>query len=359
MQVDFDRLCRYHEDGKIRHSVSAGRPDLHVWCYSQATVYNGDWDDLTRLCRGLVTDGEGHVISRPFPKFFNWGQAEAPGPEVTSGPFTAYDKEDGTLIIVGLDHDGEVVVSTKGSFDTWHSAEARKMLGDWKPAEGSTAIFAFIHPDNRIVVDYAGRQELVLLGAVAHVDGYDGFTPDQYADESNWQGALAVPRVFHLPTMLQTVADPENGPNREGFVLVWNQPGLDGPAHRVKIKFSQYVNLHRTLSRISNVSVWEALKDGTFEALLDLVPDEIYDKVRETANELNCQFELARGTVRIAAGLAQAQSDVRREQAEFVLMVQDAAPSNIVFAALDGKDITERVWDWIKPERDESWAFLR
>ena len=58
MQIDFDRLSRYHEDGKIRHSVSTERPDLHVWCYSQATVYNEDWDDLTRLCRGLVTDSD-------------------------------------------------------------------------------------------------------------------------------------------------------------------------------------------------------------------------------------------------------------------------------------------------------------
>ena len=359
MQVDFDRLCKYHEDKKVRHSVHPERPDLHVWCYSQSTVYNGEWDDLTRLCRGLVTDNEGHVLSRPFPKFFNWGQAEAPGPEITEHPFTAYDKEDGTLIIVGLDHDGEVLVSTKGSFSTWHSEEARKMLGDWKPVEGSTAVFEFIHPDNRIVVDYQGRQELVLLGAVAHVDGYDGFTPAQYADESNWNGALAVPRVFHLPTMLQTVADPENGPNREGFVLVWNQPGLDGPAHRVKIKFSQYVNLHRTLSRISNVSVWESLKDGTFEALLDLVPDEIYDKVRETADELNAQHEALRIEIETEAVLAKGGRTLRKEQAEYVLHESNTEHKSIVFAALDRKDITGRVWDAIKPERDESWAFLK
>lgn len=358
MQVDFDRLCRYHEDGKIRHSVSAGRPDLHVWCYSQATVYNGEWDDLTRLCRGLVTDGEGHVISRPFPKFFNWGQEEAPGPEITEQPFLAYDKEDGTLIIVGLDHDGEVVVSTKGSFDTWHSAEARKMLGYWKPVEGSTAVFEFIHPDNRIVVDYHGRQELVLLGAVAHEDGYDAFTPAQYAEESSWNGALVSPRAFHLPTMLRTVADPENGPNREGFVLVWPSDPA-GPAHRVKIKFAQYVNLHRMLSRISNVSVWEALKDGTFEALLELVPDEIYDKVRETADDLISKHEALRIEIVTEAVLAKGGRTLRKEQAEYVLHESTTEHKSIVFAALDKKDITGRVWDAIKPQRDESWAFLK
>lgn len=357
MQIDFDRLMRYHEDGKIRHSVSTERPDLHVWCYSQATVYNSDWDDLTRLCRGLVTDSEGNVFSRPFPKFFNWGQPEAPGPEVTSQPFTAYDKMDGSLIIVGTDSNGDAVVSTKGSFDTWHSAEARKMLGDWAPKPGSTVIFEFIHPDNRIVVDYGVREELVLLGAVWNDDGLDHFKPHDVANEMNWFGSVVNPRKFHLPTLLQTIADPENGENREGFVLVWDSP--DGPAHRVKLKFAQYVNLHRTLSRISNVSVWEALKDGTFEALLELVPDEIYDKVRETADDLISKHEALRIEIETEAVLAKGGRTLRKEQAEYVLHESTTEHKSIVFAVLDRKDITDRVWDAIKPERDESWAFLK
>lgn len=355
MQVDIDRLNQYHFDGKLRHSAHPDR-DLHVWCYSQATVFNSEWDDITRLCRGLVTDSDGNVLSRPFPKFFNWGQAEAPGPEITHKPFLAYDKEDGSLIIVGRDLNGDVIVSTKGSFSTWHSEVAREMLGGWAPVEGSTAVFEFIHPDNRIVVDYQGRQELVLLGAVAHADGADHFTPEQYADESNWQGALAVPRKFNLHAMLQTVADPENGPNREGFVLVWPVP--DGPSHRVKIKFAQYINLHRTLSRISNVSVWEALKDGTFEALLDLVPDEIYDKVRETADELIQQHQTTQFLIALHLKAAQ-EFETRKEQAAWILSNDEIEHKSIVFAALDGKIVSPRVWDAIKPERDESWAFLR
>lgn len=359
MQVDFDRLSRYHEDGKIRHSVSTERPDLHVWCYSQATVYNGEWDDLTRLCRGLVTDGEGNVLSRPFPKFFNWGQVEAPGPEVTSTPFTAYDKMDGSLIIVGTDLNGDVVVSTKGSFDTWHSAEARKMLDGqgWAPIPGSTVMFEFIHPDNRIVIDYQGRQELVLLGAVWNDDGMDHFSPQVVADEMNWQGALANPRQFHLPAMLQTVADPEAGENREGFVLVWEN--LDGgPAHRVKVKFAQYVNLHRMLSRISNVSVWEALKDGTFEALLELVPDEIYDKVRETADELIQTYQSLAFTLALQLKDVE-RFETRKEAAAYVMANADIEHKSIIFAMLDGKIVNDRVWDAIKPQRDESWAFLK
>lgn len=352
MQLDIDRLNQYHEAGKLRRGKHPDR-DLFVWCYSVQTVYTQDWDDLTLMCRGLQTDAEGNVLARPFPKFFNWGQPQAPGPEVTGAPFWAYDKEDGTLIIVGLDSDGEALVSTKGSFTTWHSEKAREMLGGWKPVEGSTAVFEFIHPDNRIVVDYGGRESLVLLGAVANEDGCDHFQPEQYADESGWFGDLATPRAFNLQSMLQTVQDPENGPNREGFVLIWPNP--EGPSHRAKIKFAQYIHLHAVLSRISNVSVWEALRDNTLPALLEIVPDEIYDKVRETADELIRQSNNLHTDV-MGAMYSARSFEGRKAQAEWILKQPH---SSLIFAALDGKDIWPKVWATIKPERDESWTFLK
>lgn len=354
MQVDFDRLSKYHEEGKLRHSVDPSG-DLHIWCYSQATVYNRDWDDLTRLCRGLVTDADGYVVSRPFPKFFNWGEPEAPGPEITQGPFWAYDKEDGTLIIVGTDRDGGVVVSTKGSFSTWHSEAAREMLEGWKPVPGSTAIFELIHPDNRIVIDYGQRKDLVLLGAVANETGEDHFTPENYAIESGWYGELVKPRAFNLQNMLRTVQDPEAGPNREGFVLLWPNP--DGPSPRVKIKFAQYIQLHATLSRLSNVAVWEALSNGTFEALLEIVPDEMYDKVRECADELNQRFVRIKVDAQFLKAAAD-HFDTRKEQADFLLKQHnDLAP--IVFKMLDGRNVDHMIWSQIKPARDTTWTFLK
>jgi len=354
MQVDFDRLNQYHETGKLRRGVHPDR-NLFVWCYSQATVYNDEWDDLTTLCRGLVTDDQGNVISRPFPKFFNWGQSRAPGPEITDKPFWAFDKVDGSLIIVGLDSDGEAVVSTKGSFTTWHSTFARKMLNGWKPVEGSTAIFEFIHPNNRIVIDYGDREELVLLGAVANETGEDHFTPENYADESGWFGALCPPQQIRLQSMLQTVQDPENGPNKEGFVLLWPNP--TGPSHRVKIKFAQYVNLHRVLSRMNNVAVWEALSTGTFDALLELCPDEIYDKVRECADELNGRHHNLVAHVLDECAEVAALHDNRKDQAAWVL--ENSPIPSLVFKGLDGKDVDRAAWEFIKPALDTTWTFLK
>lgn len=353
MQVDFDRLSKYHAEGKLRHSASPGG-DLHVWCYSQATVFSRDWDDLTRMCRGLVTDGDGTVVSRPFPKFFNWGEPEAPQEPLTRTPFWAYDKIDGTLIVVGM-YNGESVVSTKGSFTTWHSEVARDLLQGWKPIEGSTGIFELIHPDNRIVIDYGGREDLIMLGAVANETGEDHFRPDTYADESGWTGETTPPRSFNLINMIQTVQDPEAGPGREGFVLLWPNP--TGPSPRVKLKFAQYIDLHYRLSRLSNVAVWEALSTGTFDALLEVVPDEMYDLVRECADQLNSEFNRVYALADQARAYASSNFITRREQAEWILT--NSSVAGITFKLLDARTVDQMIWNEIKPVRDTSWTFLK
>jgi len=354
MQVDFDRLMGYHQAGKLRHALHPDR-DLHVWCYSQATVFTRDWDDLTRMCRGLVTDSEGNVASRPFPKFFNWGEPEAPSDP--SIPFWAYDKMDGSLIVVGADIHGKRVVSTKGSFTTWHSEKAAQLLGNWKPRSGWTAMFEFIDPGNRIVVDYGEQSGLVLLGAVENKSGEDHFTPDDVADGMDWMGDTVVGREFNLVHMLHTVSNPDNGKNKEGFVLVYPNP--DGPSPRLKIKFAQYVNLHRTLSRLSNVSVWEALSNDTFSDLLEVVPDELFDKVRQCADDLISDHMIQKQIAQTIADVAIATYGTRREQADFILGDQNEANPALVFKILDGKDITDAAWALVKPELDRSWAFLK
>lgn len=352
MQVDIDRLWRYHEDGKLRHGSHPSR-DLHVWCYSQSTVYNRDWDDLTRLCRGLVTNGEGFVISRPFPKFYNWGEPEAPSD--LSRSFIAYDKMDGSLLIVGNDEDGSSVVSTKGSFTTWHSERARELIGSWSPKNGMTAIFEFIDPMNRIVVDYGEYSGLTLLGAVDNETGEDHFTPDDVAETMGWTGDIVTSRNFKLVNMLSTMADLENGTNREGFVLVY--PEMGRPSERVKLKFAQYVNLHRMLSRLNNVAVWEALMSGTFDDLLDVVPDELYDKVRECANELDGLFQAKMFEAKADATLASALFETRKEQAAWV--IDNSKVSSLTFKVLDNRDITTLAWAAVKPELDREWQFLK
>ncbi len=353
MQLDIERLNDYHQQGRLRKSDHPTLP-LHVWTYSQKTVFEREWDDLTLMCRGLVTDDEGNIVSRPFPKFFNWGEPLAPSN--TSQAFYAYEKMDGTLIVAGK-YKGELVVSTKGSFTTWHAEKAAEYLQGFDPLNGCTAIFEFIHPLNRIVVDYGDYEGCILLGGVENDSGCDHFQPDIYAEQCGWWGDVVRPHKLLLTTAVEMVKNPENGANHEGFVIVFPNP--DGPSTRVKLKFAQYVQLHSILTRLNNVSIWEAIRDGQLEALLDVIPDEMYDQISTYSDELIQEAAKILAAHTVYAATAEVAWITRKEQAEYIKT--HAEYPAIAFFLLDGKIEQARLkaYDMIKPGAAESWTYLK
>lgn len=283
LQFELEDLYAHEQAGLVKSSKNA--EGYTVWCYTQKAVVEQAWDEITLSARGLVYAPDGTLVSRPFRKFFNWDQPQA---VVETGPFLAFDKYDGTLIVVG-EHEGRAIVSTKGSFDTWHSEAARELLKWYVPPKGLTVMFELIHPNNRIVIDYGDLETLVLLGAVDNDDGYD-FYPHEVADSTDWHGEVAVARSFNFQSMLQTIANPESGKredggaDREGFVVLWRKP--DAPGNRVKLKFSLYVQLHGVYTGLTNRRVWECLRDRTLDALYELAPDELHEAIAATADEV-------------------------------------------------------------------------
>src|ERR1700744_2448922 len=52
--------------------------NLTILNYTERCQYErGLWNEVTLACRGLIHDGAGNVVARPFRKFFNYGQGEA------------------------------------------------------------------------------------------------------------------------------------------------------------------------------------------------------------------------------------------------------------------------------------------
>ena len=74
--------------------------------------------------------------------------------------------------------------------------------------------------------------------------------------------------------------------DKEGYVIRFKN------GFRMKIKGNEYKRLHRILTNISNRDIWEYLKEGKpLDEILDKVPDEFYNWVRETESSLKTQFE--------------------------------------------------------------------
>lgn len=271
-------------------------PDYDLWIYNYGpkAQYERNWNAATLAARGLILDGAGNVVARPFPKFFN--MAEHSRSDITfSKPFVITDKMDGSLGISYRLPTGYPAIATRGSFSSEQAKWATEHLYESYPEfvaeykeinDPTTWLFEIIYPENRIVVDYGGMADLVLLAVIDLETGRD-------ADDRKawWPGQVV--KTYDVSCKPRDVVEqlkPTDDGNTEGYVLRFDWPKV-GPQARVKVKLEEYCRLHRILTGVSNLSIWEYLKDGKdMNELLDKVPDEFYDWVKSTVRGLQDQF---------------------------------------------------------------------
>lgn len=342
---NLDLLNKHVSDG-IVNVQKHDNFDYYIYNYSQTVQFQKLWDDVTVDCRGLILDGVGNIVARPFRKFFNLQEHDVNSIPFDL-PFTVFEKMDGSLGITYKGEDGEVYVATRGSFQSEQAIKATQMLkGDsdlynfvLSLSDDYTLLFEIIYPENRIVVDYGDSQKLVLLGSY-HIKTGEFTSPHYY---KSIFPCLNVPQVFDVSSIDELKNSDET--NFEGYVVRFDND------FRVKVKLDEYVRLHRLMTNVSNVSVWESLKNGDdIETLLVNVPDEFYDWMSEIINGLRDEFNkiesFANSVYQNVGGLSRAEianqllrggSDEQKEVA------------TVVFAMMDGKNYDDRIWKMIRP----------
>ena len=328
----FDRtqLKKYLEEGWIRVQKHPNHP-LFIYNYTQTTQFEGYWNDITLSCRGLILDEQGRVVARPFRKFFNLG--ESTHQVIPNEPFEVFEKMDGSLGILYW-HAGQPFIASRGSFSSKQAVEANRMLyGQYRDAIGrldisKTYLFEIIYPANRIVVDYGQKRQLVLLAVINTQTGQEAPLEDL--------GFPVVKRYQGIDDLDQLLTLQEK--NREGFVIRF-AGGL-----RYKVKFAEYVHIHRLVTQVSSVSVWENLKTGQpVEELIEKLPDEFYHWVKETRSELWLAYQAIEETC---------QRDfrtfaTRKETANYFM---ECSYPNVLFKMLDGKPYADTIWRMVRPE---------
>ncbi|NMO56036.1 hypothetical protein HH310_33255 [Actinoplanes sp. TBRC 11911] len=191
------------ENGHVRIQHHPSLPFL-IYNYTEACQYAGAWTPVTLACRGLIVDAGGRVVARGFEKFFNHDQPQAPRLDPAAA-VRVTDKADGSLGIVYHDGTGWAV-ATRGSFASDQAVHATKVLRtkypDFVPPDGLTVLVEIIYPENRIVIDYAGLDDLVLLGAV-EVAGGRSFGPSAVP---TWPGPAV--ESFGYATLAEALAAP-------------------------------------------------------------------------------------------------------------------------------------------------------
>ncbi len=340
-----DHLRPFTEAGLISERKHPRAP-LWIYNYTSRAVYERRWTPETLACRGLILDDADRIVARPFPKFFNLDE-HSRSDILFRRPFTVTEKMDGSLGVY-YEVEGVPAIATRGAFDNdqaqWATRHLAAHYPNWRAPSGVTALFEIIYPANRIVIDYRGREALVLLAVINNETGLD-----EDLASVDWPGPIV--RHFEAtgmkPRDIAAALGQDDG-NSEGFVLRFD----DRHRHvRMKVKLSEYIRLHRLVTGVSNKSIWEALRAGsTLDELLDRVPDEFYDWVRqEQSRQLaEHQRQLAAARARFEELVASLPHGWGRK--EFAMAAQRQDKAELLFLLLDGKDITDRVWRALEPE---------
>jgi putative RNA ligase len=332
------------EAGFIRAQTHPDLP-LTIYNYTEKCAFEDVWSETTLTCRGLIAHtATGEVIARPYVKFFNHGQPGAPAIPLDA-PVEVTDKADGSLGIIYPTPDG-YAVATRGSFESDQAVRATKILREryagWTPPADHTVLVEIVYPENRIVIDYEGMEDLILLGAV-HIAAGRTVPPTRV----RWPGPVV--ESFAYATFGAALAAPAR-PNREGLVV-----HVPATGDRVKIKYAEYLRLHKIVTGLTSRTIWEALVAGeTISAICEPLPDEFHGWARAVAASLHARVEAGVADVErvfqaIVAGLGQ-----RHSRKDFALVAAKHDLRGHLFARLDGKDLRPALWQAAKPEAGET-----
>ena len=352
-------LNKYVNEGRIERNPHPTLP-IAVYNYSRETQFKNDWDEITLSMRGTIIDDKGYVVASAFPKFFNYEEVIDQVP-VNGDYVYVQEKVDGSLGILFYYQD-EWHLATKGSFTSDQAKKGMEILREKYPVfdqvffKEVTYIVEIIYPSNRIVVDYKDKEKLVFLST--SINGV----------EQHWTTSLSLfkgsgikksdivkcEQHFSFGTDLYKSLKDKNTKNEEGFILRF-QPGN----FRMKIKFEEYVRLHRLLTNFSNVDIWETLKEGKdINILLERVPDEFDAWVRKTITDLRYHkyaIEERAGKIHYYFRYGKyTDREIEPTKKEFAQHLEfckvEPSIKAICFSIWDGKNYDDIVWKMLRPK---------
>jgi RNA ligase len=264
---------------------------------------------------------------------------------------------DGSLGIL-FNYDDEWVMATRGSFTSEQAIKGLEIVKSMYFLDSWLKEYAYlveiIYPENRIVVDYKGKEKVVFLSVVLN-EGWKWKPTDD--TELHWTTATMIlssngvkksdivktEQHFNFSDELYQSLKEKNEKNKEGFVLRF-QPGN----FRMKIKFEDYVALHKIMTNLSTTSVWEVLSSGeSMDNLLKGVPDEFFNKIKEYETELLNEFSVLKAEYEDHFESIK-RLGTRKLFAQFA--TTGFKHPSMLFGLLDGKDIGPTIWRIIKPE---------
>jgi RNA ligase len=335
----FNDWKRYGEVNVFR------KDDLLLFNYTTKAQYEGRWNFFETVSRGLIIQRKtGEIVARPFDKFWNWLER---GRRARGHIVTVTEKLDGSLGIL-YRHKGEYRFATRGSFEGIQAEWATKYLQTYfdindLPHE-LTLLFEIIFPDNRVVLDYGGREDLVLLAARnRHTGDYLAFFPDVYNLAQRY--GFSLPQTYQFNDVAEIIARAGAiDATQEGWVVEFS----DGS--RFKFKGDRYLELSKIISGLTFKNVLLAVSSGTLDQIREIVPDEFLNQVERWAAEIQTTVD----TMKQEVGRV-FESAPKESRKDYALRIREYHPSlsSYLFALYDGRELEPLIY------KLESWKQLR
>jgi RNA ligase len=174
-------------------------------------------------------------------------------------------------------HNGKFCVSTRGSLTSKYGKWATEYLNNNFNLKElplyTTLMFEIIYPGSRIVIDYHGREDLVLLAARDRSYGMD--YNDKLIDKMALRWGFSRPKRYDITSVNDYLELAKTiDATMEGWVLRFS----DGS--RWKIKGDTYKYIAKILQGISRKHVIESLMNGTIDSWQSNIPEEYQDEVK-------------------------------------------------------------------------------
>jgi len=348
---DKTKLLQKAEHDLVRVIESERFPNVVMLHYQNECQYDNNWSTFSRMSRGLIVDLKNQkILAYPFEKFFNLDQMPETKYDVLNnlGPFEVSEKLDGSMLTLFQDPNTKHFhLTTKGSFDSKHGLYATSLLPIQLKSEifvkEFTMMFELIDPKFRIVVDYKkkGYETGLYLIGMRHRQSNKLVS---YKDVQLFAKELWVPtfKMFEFRSLDQIIETAKTLPVLdEGYVLYYRKNDL-----LVKIKGTEYLRVHRFISKLSPKHLLEVMMDDMEDEVYKLAPEEYRISVLEQINEYK------RKKVEIVNMCYQKFSDAPKEtRKDFALWVQANVQKPyqpLLFELMDNKPlINKRVYQTI------------
>jgi hypothetical protein len=296
--------------------------------------------EICQACRGLILEvGTYNLVSRSFPKFFNYGESNAA--ILNESNLRIYEKLDGSLVEVyyykdswriatkGSPDASGPLVGTKTFSDLIHQTIRRmgyKDLDSFMEGANKSNYYTFelTTPENQIVVLHS-EYKLTLIGR------FD--SEKELPLDTRWITA----RSYDFSTLSDVIAASKvlNGFLQEGYVV------CDASYNRVKIKSPEYIATHRLVSDLKSTrGVALLCLQEDYDDIIPLVPSGLREYIEDSRKRTLELIAICNKHYKVIIDHLgkTGYEDERAKKKRFATIIKDYLHRSVLFEMYKGRD---------------------